>query len=112
SISETVPKVFLVIQVETTPKIIFLYPKQQLTIINAILNRTLLHLPIYVVQGRFDQVCPRFQADELVVALKKANPAVKLDYRLTTAGHSQYEKETLKALTGIMDNLSWPAAKE
>jgi proline iminopeptidase len=66
------------------------------------------HLPIYVVQGRFDQVCPRFQADELVAALKKANPNVKLDYRLTTAGHSQYEKETASALTSVMDSLSWP----
>lgn len=70
------------------------------------------HLPIYVIQGRYDQVCPRFQADELVAALKKANPSVKLDYRVTTAGHSQYEKETLSALTGIMDSLSWPVAKE
>jgi len=36
------PKVFLLIQVETMPKIIFLYAKQQLTIIDAVLNRTLL----------------------------------------------------------------------
>ena len=69
------------------------------------------HLPIYIVQGRFDQVCPRFQADELVAALKKANPNVRLEYHLTTAGHSQYEKETMRSLTGIMDGLSWPAEK-
>ena len=36
------PKIFLPIQVETTPKIIFLYAKQQLTIIDVVLNRTLL----------------------------------------------------------------------
>ena len=70
------------------------------------------HLPIYIVQGKFDQVCPRFQADDLVAALKKANPGVKLEYYVTTAGHSQYEVETMKALTRIMDDLSWPALKE
>jgi proline iminopeptidase len=69
------------------------------------------HLPIYIVQGRFDQVCPRFQADELVAALEKANPAQKPEYYLTTAGHSQYERETAKILTEIMDKLSSPAAK-
>lgn len=70
------------------------------------------HLPIYIVQGRFDQVCPRFQADELVAALKKSNPNVKLEYHVTTAGHSQYEKETMQALTRIMDSLSWPVVKD
>jgi proline iminopeptidase len=69
------------------------------------------HLPIYIVQGRFDQVCPRFQADELVAALRQVNSRVKLEYYLTTAGHSQYEKETMKTLTGIMDSLSWPTVK-
>jgi proline iminopeptidase len=70
------------------------------------------HLPVYVVQGKFDQVCPRFQADELVAALREANPAVKLKYYVTTAGHYAFEKETMKALTGIMDDLSWPVAKQ
>ena len=70
------------------------------------------HLPIYIVQGRFDQVCPRFQADDLVAALRKANPSAKLEYHVTTAGHSQYEKETMKALVRIMDSLSWPTERE
>ena len=70
------------------------------------------HLPIYIVHGRYDQVCPRFQADELAAALKKANPSVKLELQITTAGHSQYEKETMQALTKVMDSLSWPVAKE
>lgn len=70
------------------------------------------HLPIYIVQGRFDQVCPRFQADDLVAALKKANPAVKIEYHVTTAGHSQYERETAQVLTDIMDRLSMPAIRE
>ncbi len=68
------------------------------------------HLDIYIVQGQFDQVCPRFQADELVAALEKANPSNKPVYRLTTAGHSQYDPETLKALTEIMDDLSEPVS--
>lgn len=70
------------------------------------------HLPIYIVQGKFDQVCPRFQADDLVAALKQANPKVQLDYRVTTAGHSQYEVETMKTLVEIMDKLSSPVAKK
>ena len=63
------------------------------------------HLPIYIVQGRFDQVCPRFQADELVAALTQANPAARIKYVVTLAGHSQFEPETARALTEIMDNL-------
>jgi hypothetical protein len=47
-----------------------------------------------------------------VAALKKANPGVKLEYHVTTAGHSGYEKETMRKLTGIMDSLSWPTAKK
>ena len=65
-------------------------------------------IPVYIVQGQFDQVCPRFQADELVAALRKADPGVKLRYVVTTAGHSQFDRETLKALTEIMDELSNP----
>ena len=65
-------------------------------------------LPIYIVQGQFDQVCPRCQADELVAALKKANSKYT-KYIVTTAGHSQFERETMKALTQIMDDLSSPA---
>lgn len=74
--------------------------------------RKIAHLPIYIVQGRYDQVCPRFQADDLVAALKQANPAIKLEYHITTAGHSQYERETSKVLTEIMDKLSSPALRK
>jgi proline iminopeptidase len=69
------------------------------------------HLPIHIVQGQFDQVCPRYQADELVAALKEANPAAKLEYVLTTAGHSQFEQRTVEELTRIMDALSSRIAK-
>jgi proline iminopeptidase len=70
--------------------------------------RKIARLPIYIVQGRFDQVCPRYQADELVAALREAN-AKSVKYIVTTAGHSQYERETMQALTKIMDDLSSPA---
>lgn len=66
------------------------------------------NIPVYIVHGRYDQVCPRFQADELAAALRQANPAIKLTYEITLAGHSQHEPETAKALTRIMDSLSRP----
>src|SRR2546425_287336 len=65
------------------------------------------NIPVYIVQGQFDQVCPRFQADELIAALKAANPEVRLKYVVTCAGHSQFERETALALVGIMDEISW-----
>lgn len=67
-------------------------------------------LKVFIVQGQYDQVCPRFQADELAAAFKKANK-VNLTYVLTTAGHSQTERQTAAALTQIMDGLSTPAAQ-
>ena len=63
------------------------------------------HLPIHIVQGRFDQVCPRFQADQLVAALRRAAPGRPPHYVVTTAGHSAFEPETARALTRIMDDL-------
>lgn len=60
------------------------------------------HLPIYVVHGRYDQVAPMFQAEDLVAALRSAG-AKSVDYRLTAAGHSMQERETHRALTDIMD---------
>ncbi|HXK04308.1 MAG TPA: prolyl aminopeptidase [Verrucomicrobiae bacterium] len=65
-------------------------------------------IPVYIVQGQFDQVCPRFQADDLYAALKDKT---KVTYVVTTAGHSQFDRETAKALTEIMDKLSGPVAK-
>ena len=61
------------------------------------------NIPIHIVQGKQDQVCPRFQADALVEAMSKAG--AKVDYHLTDAGHSQLERENAKALTDIMDAL-------
>lgn len=69
------------------------------------------HIDIHIVQGRFDQVCPRYQADELVTALK-AVQAQRLEYIVTSAGHSQYDKENVRALTKIMDLLSSPVVKK
>ncbi|MES2208296.1 MAG: prolyl aminopeptidase [Pseudomonadota bacterium] len=62
------------------------------------------NIPIHIVHGRYDQVCPLFQAEELVAALKKVN-ARTIDYRITLAGHSLLEHGNCKALTDIMDHL-------
>jgi proline iminopeptidase len=61
-------------------------------------------LPIYIVQGQFDQVCPRFQADALVAALKQKG-ANNVSYMVTPSGHSALERETMLALTNVMDKL-------
>ena len=61
-------------------------------------------LPIHIVHGRFDQVCPLTQASRLVEAL--AGVGVKPEtYVLTNAGHSAMEGQTVIALTAIMDGL-------
>lgn len=60
--------------------------------------------PVYIVQGEHDLVCPKFQADDLVEALKRAG-ASQVDYRVVPAGHSMMEREIHKALTSVMDGL-------
>jgi proline iminopeptidase len=62
------------------------------------------HIPVHIVHGRFDQVCPLTQAEILVDALKKAG-ATPASYTKTAAGHSAMDVETTKALTDVMDNL-------
>ncbi|MFO1243388.1 MAG: prolyl aminopeptidase [Rickettsiales bacterium] len=61
-------------------------------------------IPIYIVHGKFDEVCPRFQADELIAALVTAH-ATQLQYVFTIAGHSMLEYETHAKLVNIMDTL-------
>lgn len=61
------------------------------------------NIPISIIQGQYDQVCPRFQADELVAALHAVGANV--DYQLTPAGHSMLERETNALLTANMDGL-------
>jgi len=61
-------------------------------------------IPVHIVHGRYDAVCPMFQADELVAALK-ASGHTRIDYRRTPAGHSMTERENCLALTAIMDGL-------
>jgi proline iminopeptidase len=62
-------------------------------------------LPIHVVHGRFDQVCPLTQASRLVAALAAVG-ATPATYVRTNAGHSAMEAETVLALTAIMDGLA------
>ena len=61
-------------------------------------------VPVHIVHGRFDQVCPLTQAELLVQALRKAG-AEPASYVKTTAGHSMMERENALALTAIMDGL-------
>lgn len=66
--------------------------------------KVLKDIPISIVHGRYDQVCPLNQAEALVDALKAAG-ANGVDYRITPAGHSMMERETHRELTDIMDKL-------
>lgn len=62
------------------------------------------HLPIHIVHGRFDQVCPLTQASRLIEALAREQ-AAPATYVRTNAGHSAMELQTALALTAIMDGL-------
>ena len=63
------------------------------------------HIPIQIVHGRYDQVCPLTQAEELVAGLKAVG-ATSVTYRITTAGHSMLERETHAVLTEFMDRVA------
>ena len=65
---------------------------------------TLARIPIHIVHGRFDLVCPLTQASRLIAALQAVGtqPAT---FVVTNAGHSAMERETALALTAIMDGL-------
>lgn len=65
-------------------------------------------IPTYIVHGRFDVVCPVFQADELVAAFHRAGNN-KVEFHRTMAGHAQLERENYLTLVDIMDKL--PALK-
>ena len=64
----------------------------------------LLTIPIRIVHGRFDNVCPMFQADELVDALRRAGHE-SVELRRPPAGHSMTERENCLALTDIIEQL-------
>jgi proline iminopeptidase len=61
-------------------------------------------IPIHIVHGRFDEVCPLTQASRLVAALRGAG-AEPATYFVTNAGHSAMERDNALALTAIMDGL-------
>ncbi len=65
---------------------------------------TLATIPVHIVHGRFDLVCPLTQASRLAAALREAGtePAT---FVVTNAGHSAMERENALALTAIMDGL-------
>ncbi|WFD26561.1 hypothetical protein MNAN1_001544 [Malassezia nana] len=61
-------------------------------------------IPIHIVHGRYDMVCPLFQAEELVAALHRIGHKA-VDFRRTPAGHSMLERDNCLALTDILDHL-------
>lgn len=61
-------------------------------------------VPTHIVHGRFDQVCPLTQASRLVAGLT-ALGSPPASFAVTNAGHSAMERETVLALTAIMDGL-------
>jgi proline iminopeptidase len=72
---------------------------------------TLARIPIHIVHGRFDLVCPLTQASRLVSTLNAVGtePAT---FVVTNAGHSAMERENALALTAIMDGLPPLAGQE
>jgi proline iminopeptidase len=64
----------------------------------------LARLPVYMVHGRYDQVCPLSQAEALAAALAAAGGPPRR-YVKTAAGHASMERETYLALTAIMDEM-------
>ncbi len=62
-------------------------------------------IPMHIVHGSFDQVCPLTQASRLLAALAEAG-ASPASYVRTNAGHSAMELQTALALTAIMDGLA------
>ncbi|WP_304560185.1 prolyl aminopeptidase [Sphingomonas immobilis] len=78
---------------------LFLAPDYILGNVDRIAN-----IPIHIVHGRFDQVCPLTQASRLIDALAAVG-AAPVSYVRTNAGHSAMELQTALALTAIMDGL-------
>lgn len=70
---------------------------------------TIKDIPIHIVHGRYDQVCPLFEAENFVKALASVG-AKPVTYAKTAAGHSMTERENAWALTDIMEKL--PRMKE
>ncbi|MGZ6041985.1 MAG: alpha/beta fold hydrolase [Asticcacaulis sp.] len=66
------------------------------------------HIPVTIVQGRYDQCTPRYMADELAEALNKARAKIGLgpiDYVLTVSGHLAFDEENPGALADAVRRL-------
>ena len=74
----------------------FLKPNQLLNEVDKIR-----HIPGYIVQGRYDVICPTESAWEL----HKAWPEAKFSI-IADAGHAASEKGIINSLVGIMDDLA------
>jgi len=71
---------------------------------NQILNNldSIRHIPAYIVQGRYDMICPMESAWELHQAWPEASFNV-----IDDAGHAASEAGIVSALVGIMDTLAF-----
>ena len=58
------------------------------------------HLPIYIIQGRYDAICPPISAWELAKALPEATLNI-----IPVAGHSAFEADIIHYLVTTMDKL-------
>ena len=80
----------------------FIEPNQILNNIAALKN-----IPIYIIQGKFDLVCPSYMADELEQALLAINERKQLIIRHDTiAGHSHKEPGNIDALVKSLDHFA------
>jgi proline iminopeptidase len=60
-------------------------------------------IPMSIIQGQYDEVCPRMQADALVNKLEEIG-AKNVKYQITASGHSRQDRDNLVAATQAMDN--------
>jgi len=76
----------------------FLKPNQILNNIEQLKN-----IPIFVVQGNWDLICPQYQAEDLVTAL---NPLTEVTFYRTTAGHTISDPENVHYLIESTEQLA------
>ncbi len=77
--------------------------RNQQTLLDPEQLKKLAGIPIHIVHGKYDQVCPVYQAENLVKSLWLAGIEPNVTY--TEMGHSQFERDTNPWLIATMDQL-------
>ena len=67
-------------------------------------------VPIHIIQGSQDYICPHQQAELLTMRLKALD--YKVDYTLTPAGHAGTEPENMTAILTALDAVATQVAAE